>query len=146
MESIHYNSLMKCITSFALSILLMFSVTVFCPKVILLSSNYYCRVYMFWILILIMAVIFKPWNTQSFVVQSLIFTFELRTIFVFYLSLGVLTVETNQDRDRDIIFQTVKTFLTVEMSVFELSRLRVSIETLTKIETLGYQDCWDLAF
>ena len=69
---------------------------------------------------------------------------------VVQLSLGVSTVETNRDRDfsmcRDIIFQTVETFSTVEMSVFELSRSRVSIKTLTKIETLGYQDCRDLAF
>ena len=67
-----------------------------------------------------------------------------------FVSLGVSTVETNRDRDfsmcRDIIFQTVETFSTVEMSVFELSRSRVSIETLTKIETLGHKPCWDFIF
>ena len=49
------------------------------------------------------------------------------------VSLGVSTVESNRDRDVstcwDVVFQTVETFLTVEMSVFELSRPKVSIET-----------------
>jgi hypothetical protein len=44
------------------------------------------------------------------------------------VSLGVSTVESNRDRDRDV--------LTVEMSVFEMSRSTVSIETKIKIETL----------
>jgi hypothetical protein len=53
---------------------------------------------------------------------------------------GVSTVESNRDRDcdvstcRDVLFQTVEIFSTVEMSVFEMSRLRVSIEISTKIE------------
>ncbi len=40
---------------------------------------------------------------------------------------------------RDVIFQTVETFLTVEKSVFELSRSRVLVKTLSKIKTWGYQ-------
>ncbi len=46
---------------------------------------------------------------------------------------------TNWDWDflicRDVLFQSVETFLTVEMSVFKVSRWRVSIETKMKIET-----------
>jgi hypothetical protein len=39
------------------------------------------------------------------------------------IRLEVLTVETNQDQDRDVLFQSVKTFSTVEMSFFKVSRL-----------------------
>jgi hypothetical protein len=57
-----------------------------------------------------------------------------------HLGLGVSTVKSNRDRDqdvstcRDVFFQTVEIFSTVEMSVFEMSRSRVSIKISTKIE------------
>ncbi len=57
---------------------------------------------------------------------------------VMNLSLGVSTVETNRDRDRDLVFQTVETFLTYRDNTFKVLRLRVSIETRTKFETLGH--------
>ncbi len=54
------------------------------------------------------------------------------------VGLGVSTVESNRDRDvstrRDVFFQTVKIFSTVKISVFEMSRLRVSIKIKAKIK------------
>jgi hypothetical protein len=62
------------------------------------------------------------------------------------LSLGVSTVETNRDQDRDfstnrvVLFKQSKLSRHIEMSFFKLPRSGISIETLTKIKIY-----WDLS-
>ncbi len=66
--------------------------------------------------------------------------------------IGVSKVETNQDPDRDFLtcrdfgFWTVETFSSIKTWVFELSRLRISIKTMSKVEILGHKPCWDIGF
>jgi hypothetical protein len=68
------------------------------------------------------------------------------------VSLEVSTVKSNRDwdwdflRHQDLLFLTVETFLNGKTNYFKLSRLKLSFETMSKIETLGYRDCCDLAF
>jgi hypothetical protein len=66
------------------------------------------------------------------------------------LSMEVLTVKTNWDWEvstcREVLFQTVDTFLTCQDKLFELSRSRVLIETMSWNEILGHKPCQDVSF
>jgi hypothetical protein len=46
----------------------------------------------------------------------------------------------------DFHLETVKYLLTVKTWLVKLSRSRLLIETMSKIEILGFLDCWDVGF